>query len=95
MTDKNIQWERHKGGLNEMWLLREYRVDKNHHPQMHSVVLGSARKVKNNHRCRVWAVKYEGLVYDEHLATLKDMERPEALAAAKLLILLRLKDEPR
>ncbi len=34
----------------------------------------------------MWAVKY-GI--DEHLATLKDMKLPEALDAARLLIMMR------
>lgn len=56
--------------------------------RMYPGVLGSIRKVKNSHRCRVWVVMYEDRTY-EHLGTLKDMKLPEAREAAKLLIMVR------
>jgi hypothetical protein len=82
----NIQWERHTGGNSATWQLRDYRT---YADRPYSVVLGSARKVKNKHRCRMWVVTYAGRSYPEHLATLEDMKQPEALDAARLLIMVR------
>ena len=84
----NIQWERHTGGNSATWHLRCYlKLGSDSRP--HSVVLGSARKVKHKPRCRMWVVKYSVYGVDEHLATLKDMKLPEALDAARLLIMMR------
>lgn len=79
----DIQWERHTGGNSATWQLRCYLREDS---RPHSFVLGSARKVTNKHRCRMWVVQYGR---DEHLATLKDMKQPEALDTARLLIMLR------
>lgn len=84
MTD--IQWERHTGGNSATWHLRDYR---RYDTRPYSLVLGSARKTKNKHRCRMWVVWYEAGMISEHLATLKDMKQPEALDAARLLIMMR------
>lgn len=84
----NIAWERHPGGNSVTWRLRDYRTYA-YTDRPYSLVLGSARKVKNKHRCRMWVVTYGGSPYAEHLATLKDMKLPEALDAARLLIMMR------
>ena len=82
----NIQWERHAGGQSAKWVLREYSMSDT---RPYSWVRGSARKVKNKHRCRMWVVKYETDYFSEHLGTLKDLKLPEALDAARLLIMIR------
>jgi len=91
----NIQWERSEGGQSARWVLRKYNTDtEGLRTGPSSWVLGSARKVKNKHRCRMWVVKYAvGFGYSEYLGTLKDLKLPEALDAARLLIMIRHNNE--
>lgn len=82
----NTQWER-VVGQSSKWVLRKSVGSS-------SWLLGSARKVKNKHRCRMWVVNYMGgFGYASYLGTLKDMKIPEALDAARLLIMVRHNNE--
>lgn len=84
----DYQWERRTGGLKECWDLRYY------HKVMGGIgsnVIGSIRKQKNKHRCRKWIVAVNTGWDFKHVCVLDDMKRPDALEAAKM-ILLSLKD---
>jgi hypothetical protein len=77
---KDYQWERQTGGSKECWQLRHYL-------EGFGRVVGSVRKQKNKHRCRKWSVAlYNGWDF-RPVCVLDDMKRPEALAAAKLILL--------
>ena len=83
----DYQWERHTGGPKERWDLRAYNQLGD------SAIIGTARKTKNNHRCRRWAVTFEVNYFKSiHVATLNDLKRREALDAARMLLILRHQD---
>ena len=82
------QWERHTGGLKECWNLRHYHQ---YLGAPASSVIGTIRKQKNKHPCRKWIVAaVKGWDFN-HVCVLDDMNRRDALEAAKM-ILLSLKD---
>jgi hypothetical protein len=85
---EEYQWERRTGGMKECWDLRRYRIA---FGRTMSDVVGTTRKQKNKHRCRKWIVAASNGWDFTHVCVLDDMKRPEALEAAKMLILLSLK----
>jgi len=84
----DYQWERRTGDLKESWNLRHYH---RYLGAQASRVIGTIRKQKNKHRCRKWIVAVDDGWGLKHVCVLDDMKRPDALEAAKM-ILLSLKD---
>ena len=86
------QWERRTGALKECWDLRYYYKEVLW--GLDSSVVGSIRKQKNAHRCRKWIVAVRSSTGGtfHHVCVLNDMKRPDALEAAKM-ILLSLKEK--
>ncbi len=87
--NEDYQWERHTGGSKECWQLRYYHTV---FGRTMSSVVGYVRQAKNKHRCRKWIVaRYNNWDF-HHVCVLDDMKRSEALTAAKMMILLSLKE---
>lgn len=82
-------WERRTGGLRERWELIRYT---NGGTAFWGAV-GYIYKKKNKHRCRDWnvmcTVGQSSPWEPEFVTTLKDMKRPEALDAARLLLMMQ------
>ncbi len=79
MTNE-YQWERRTGSLKPCWDLR-------HYVRSESWVIGSIRKQKNSHRCRKWIVAVSNGWQLTHVRVLYDMKLPDALEAARTILL--------
>lgn len=84
------QWVRASSG-NYQWNLVEMNAISPIRGGEYMHVVGSIRRVKNRCACRDWVVHYSEVLTTtggrQYLGRLNDMNRAEASAAAKLLIL--------
>lgn len=79
MTNE-YKWERRTGSLKSCWELRRYTHNA-------SWVIGTIRKQKRDHRCRKWIVAVDDGWQLTHVCVLYDMKAPDALEAARMILL--------